>query len=651
MTPSLSIDALFQALGFTLLHFAWQGAIIAGLYWAVTRLMPKSRPGTRYVLGLSALLAMPGAALVTFGYELTRRALGDAPAGGARFIGPDLIATHATGPQLSHWLPLLDALWLVGVAVLSLRMASGLWVIRRLSAQAQDVPDAVRRRFEAALTRAGLSGRVRVRLNPHIDSPFVVGIIRAVVYLPLSAVTALTPDQLDAVLAHELEHVRRADYAWNLLQTVIETLFFYHPAVWWIGKTLREQRELCCDDVALTVCDDPLTYATALLSLEERRRAPRPGGDLVMALNGQGSARSLLSRISRVLGESTDKTVKKPGRSTALMPLAVPVVLLAAAAMLLPISHVAANPQTSTQATPETKTATQSVQTVATADDNASGADESPAPAATDADVAPDESTWNFVRDAAQNQGTRTGDAAAANAQTDANVRVIDAQAMARLAANARQEALAELQRHKAEIAQAMADARRTQDTARLEALKSIDMAKIQAEIQKATEEVRLDQAQIQREATLSEADRRKIEAEAQRAAAEARAEFGDNAKAWKDFGKTWAKSWTSGSVPPAPPAPAAPPAPPAPAAPPAPPAPAAIPAVAMTPIGPVTVKMVKVVMAKSAKPCKVPKPYKVDVKVSAKIDSKVILVDLKAPVVNLNTRVDIKPDMYTATE
>ena len=107
---------------------------------------------------------------------------------------------------------------------------------------------------------------------------------------------ALSPEQLEAVLAHELAHVRRADYLWNLIQTMAETLLFFHPAVWWLGRRLREQRELCCDDVAVQSCADPLVYATALLRLEERRSQRL---SLAMALDGhQAMVRSWLANCA-----------------------------------------------------------------------------------------------------------------------------------------------------------------------------------------------------------------------------------------------------------------------------------------------------------------------------------------------------------------
>ncbi|MEI9906041.1 MAG: M56 family metallopeptidase [Asticcacaulis sp.] len=332
MTPHLS------ALGFTLIHFCWQAALIAGLYKLVEVSVPKLRNPERYLMGLVAMVAMLVMAIGTFVYEDIRLA-----------NEPTLVAIAAPYPAAVHGnmtmdglLSWLDGAWLLGVAALSLRMLGGLWFLNRLTAAAEAVPETLAQRFAVLMQRAGLK-HVRIRLHARIDGPFVIGALRSVVYLPVSALTALSPDQLDAVLAHELEHIRRADYLWNLVQSAIETLFFFHPAVWWLGSRLREQRELCCDDAAVTMCQDPLTYATALLNLEEQRRSRRGAdmardGGLAMALNGQGSGKSLVSRIARVLGEKTAGAPK--GRPSAVY--ALPAVMLILAAFFAPGAQVAA---------------------------------------------------------------------------------------------------------------------------------------------------------------------------------------------------------------------------------------------------------------------------------------------------------------------
>ena len=321
-----------EALGFTLIHFCWQAALIAAVYKGLELALPNLRPQARYTMSLTALLAMLAAATLTFIYEEVRLLQTAMP---ATNISDVVLPEIGRQLHLSALLPWFDAVWLIGVAALSFRMLTGLWHIHGLKKQAQPVPDSVQHRFKAALRRFGLTGKVQIRLHPAITGPFVVGAFRSVVYLPLSAVTSLSPEQLDAVLSHELEHIRRADYVWNLIQSLIETLFFYHPAVWWIGGKLREQRELCCDDAAIKSCDDPITYATALLSLEEQRRGV-PG--LSMALNGQGKS-DLLARISRILGEKPETRLKARPVAFVLLPVMLLTLTAFAAA---PVREVAA---------------------------------------------------------------------------------------------------------------------------------------------------------------------------------------------------------------------------------------------------------------------------------------------------------------------
>ncbi len=327
------------ALGLSLLHFFWQALVIAALYKLVDMTWPRISAQQRYLLSLSALLSMLAVALATFGYEEWRLSLAAPEVISAVVVIP---ATVTGGFHFSQLIPVLDIVWVLGVVVLSLRTLGGLWFVSRLKLAAQAVPEGLAHRFAATVRRLDLTGKVVLRLHPAIDGPFVVGAIRSVIYLPLSALTALTPEQLDAVLSHELEHIRRADYIWNLVQSVIETLFFYHPVVWWLGSRLREQRELCCDDAALKTCRDPLTYATALLSLEEQRRHMQPRTSLtslVMALNGQGSGKSLLSRIARVLGEKVAlPRTRRPNAAWVF-----PVVLLTVMACVAPLVQVAAS--------------------------------------------------------------------------------------------------------------------------------------------------------------------------------------------------------------------------------------------------------------------------------------------------------------------
>ncbi|PYQ70950.1 MAG: hypothetical protein DMG04_22850, partial [Acidobacteria bacterium] len=185
--------------------------------------------------------------------------------------------------------------WLLGVFVLLGRMLGGWWRVRRLQriALAATPPS----RWQLACRR--LAERLDV-VAAHVvestlvDVPTVVGWLRPVILLPVAAVAALTPAQVEAILAHELAHIRRHDYAVNVLQTIAETLLFYHPAVWWLSKQIRLEREDCCDDVAVAVCGDGVAYAQALANLETWRTTSP-----VFAVAASGG--SLVDRVRRIV--------------------------------------------------------------------------------------------------------------------------------------------------------------------------------------------------------------------------------------------------------------------------------------------------------------------------------------------------------------
>jgi uncharacterized protein (TIGR03435 family) len=142
---------------------------------------------------------------------------------------------------------------------------------------------------------------VRLLASALVDAPTVAGWLRPVVLAPVGVLTGLPAGQLEALLLHELAHIRRQDYLVNILQSVAEALLFYHPAVWWVSGHIRTERELCCDDVVVAVFGDPLTYARALAQLESWRPA-----HLSAAVAANGG--SLADRIARLLGQPRPAT-------------------------------------------------------------------------------------------------------------------------------------------------------------------------------------------------------------------------------------------------------------------------------------------------------------------------------------------------------
>jgi beta-lactamase regulating signal transducer with metallopeptidase domain len=215
-------------------------------------------------------------------------------------------------------IPWVLAVWLAGVCLLSLRLARG-WVAARRVAERGCEPAAPR--WQATLARLrrelGVSRPVRLAASALAQVPSVVGWLRPVVVVPVSAFAGLTTWQVEAVLAHELAHIRRHDYLVNLLQSAVETLLFYHPATWWVSRQVREERERCCDDVAVALCGDAAGYVRALAELEAMRAAP------ALAMSATGG--SLLGRARRLLAPPQTR------RSSGTLAGAIALVLVAGA--------------------------------------------------------------------------------------------------------------------------------------------------------------------------------------------------------------------------------------------------------------------------------------------------------------------------------
>jgi len=303
-----------HALGWALVDSLWQDALAAAGLAALLALLPVRAARIRYALAtltLGLMLALPLASAVrlsgtspwTDDVVTTTSPVTPGPTSGpdpqAAPAAPTAAAPVAARIRaaLEPALPWVVLVWFGGVVVLSLRLASGWLVTRQLGrVGTASVPDSCREAVARLAARLRISRPVRVLQSAVVQVPAVMGWLRPVILLPASALTGLTPLQLDALLAHELAHVRRYDYLVNLVQSVIETLLFYHPAVWWVSQQVREEREHCCDDLAVAVCGDAHFYATALVGMEQLRGTPPA---FALAATGPGGA--LMGRIRRLV--------------------------------------------------------------------------------------------------------------------------------------------------------------------------------------------------------------------------------------------------------------------------------------------------------------------------------------------------------------
>jgi len=301
----LSPNAM-QSLAWALLHFLWQGTAFAALAAAAMALC--RRASARYLLGIGTLVMMLVAPLATFLFYSQQHSGAPEIARASSFkpAWPLAASKAAVSASLqpSSIAPSLDALpwlveaWLLGVAFFSLRSAGGFALLERerrrrsivVSARVLEICYALQDRF-------GLNRAIDYCQCKWLQAPAVIGWFRPVVFLPATALTGLSEEQLEAVIAHELAHIQRLDPFVNVFQVCVETLLFYHPAIWWLNKKIRAEREHCCDEMAVAFCGNAIEYARALTLMEEWRSAPA----FAMAAN-RGP---LSERIIRVLGLKT----------------------------------------------------------------------------------------------------------------------------------------------------------------------------------------------------------------------------------------------------------------------------------------------------------------------------------------------------------
>jgi beta-lactamase regulating signal transducer with metallopeptidase domain len=286
-----------ERLGWTLLHFLWQGILVAALYGlAATLAGGRLSARGRYAIACVSLLAMTAAPAVTYwwlGDSVQPARIADPSAWDAR----QPVAEAAHSPFTDPWqqaMPAIVMVWFAGAAAYSFRLLMGCISAATLRrSRPAPVPADWQRTLERLMARMQVSRRVRLVATDRVDSPSVIGWLRPVILAPVGVLCGLAPEQVEALLAHELAHVRRNDYLVNVLQGIAESLLFYHPAVWWISNQIRAEREHCCDDLAVAASGDVLVYARALAELESMRPA-----HFKAALSASDG--SLLRRIRRL---------------------------------------------------------------------------------------------------------------------------------------------------------------------------------------------------------------------------------------------------------------------------------------------------------------------------------------------------------------
>jgi GWxTD domain-containing protein len=316
------------ALVWTLIHSLWEGAAVALLLAAALCVLRGSR--ARYAAACIALLILLAGVGVTFANLLARQESLSAATriGPLRLVPLDAEAGNLSAIRsargLAEYLPWIAPFWIAGVVIFHLRSLAGWLGARRLRRTGVCCAPVVwQQMLERLAARVRIARAVTLWESCLADVPLVIGFVRPVILIPVGMLAGLPAAQVEALLLHELAHIRRHDYLVNLLQVFVEGLIFYHPAVWWMASVIRAEREHCCDDLVVATQGDAYLYASALAALENNR-----GGARQPALAANGG--SLVKRIRRLLIQAeTPRSALTPVVSAAILTVTVAAALTA----------------------------------------------------------------------------------------------------------------------------------------------------------------------------------------------------------------------------------------------------------------------------------------------------------------------------------
>lgn len=303
-------ENIAYALGWTVVHSLWQGVIIGGVVGLLFWVLRNKRPNLRYGVGLMGLLAMTLTSLYTFWSVF------DVSVGGSQSEGNLVIIEEVAGAEtaistgiwtvenfVTTHISGIVLFWVIGVFFFALKLLGGYFYLNILRKQSSpiELPE-VNMLLEAIRKKLNLSRKITVATSDFIQSPLVVGWMKPLVLFPVGLINQLSTKELESILAHELAHVYRLDYLSNILQSIVEVLFYYHPVIWWISSRVRQERESSCDDIAVRIGGDKVLYAKALLALQEYAKQPP-----LFALSFVGKKKLLLHRIQRILNHPQNK--------------------------------------------------------------------------------------------------------------------------------------------------------------------------------------------------------------------------------------------------------------------------------------------------------------------------------------------------------
>lgn len=324
------ILAYGTALGWTILHSLWQIILIAILLKGLLLITSNRSAELRYGLGLTAMLATLIWTGSTLWQEFNKVEL-IAPQADATLAGlaemislntifeqplPELSALEVWQQRLEQLAPFMSMAWLIGVLFFSIYTIKGYFDLRRLQYYySQPVSDEWQQRLVVLCQKLGISKKVELLSSNQLEEPITFRHFKPIILVPISALSGLSPDQIEVLLLHELAHIRRHDYLINWLQSSLEVLFFYHPAIWWMSAQVRTEREHCCDDLVLKVNHNPMLYAQALTQLQMNHYSLKTN----LAMSATKNQGTFTTRIHRLFGKYQSQTINRRSIVTVIL--------------------------------------------------------------------------------------------------------------------------------------------------------------------------------------------------------------------------------------------------------------------------------------------------------------------------------------------
>jgi bla regulator protein blaR1 len=291
-----------SALGWTLLHSLWQGLVLAILYFGMSKLLKSSE--IKYRLGIGAMLTQFGLAVGTFFYVGNFSYSTEVLVKKVMFLLKNYNKSQLEMSLiekiqffLSSNLTLIVQIWLVGVSVFFIKLIFDVWAVNRMKTNGlKSVNIQTQTKFNELIKALKITKKIEIFESNQTSSPIVIGNLKPFILLPMGLTSDLTINELEAILAHELAHIKRYDFLVNILQSIVEIIFFFNPMIWWISAQVRQEREHCCDDFSVAITGDKMLLVNALAQVETFR-INQP---LAMAFGKKKM--TLLSRVKRILG-------------------------------------------------------------------------------------------------------------------------------------------------------------------------------------------------------------------------------------------------------------------------------------------------------------------------------------------------------------